>query len=155
MDDVIELPERVFQYYEAPMTPKQALIYKEMSNAAVAMVQNHQIDAMNAGAVMNKLLQIAIGYVYTRDGKVIELDNTPRLQLIVDLIDSCARNVILFAPFKSAINGLHRTLESNGISHCIVSGDTPIRQRSTIFEDFEDLLDFLVFESSSISEFIS
>ena len=47
----------------------------------------HKIDALNAGAVLSKLMQIAIGYVYTRDGKTIHMDNTPRLQLILDLID--------------------------------------------------------------------
>ena len=138
MNDVKELPERVFRYYDAPMTPKQAAIYKEMSSKAVAMIQSHQIDGLNAGAVMNKLLQIAIGYVYTREGGVIELDNTPRLQLIVDLIDSCAYNVILFAPFKSAINGFHKLLETNGITHCVVSGDTPIRTRADLFKGFEE-----------------
>ena len=138
IDDVIELPERVFRYYDAPMTPKQAQIYKEMSDKAVTMVKSHQIDALNAGAVMNKLLQIAIGYVYTREGGVVELDNSPRLQLIVDLIDSCRQNVILFAPFKSAINGLHRTLESNQITHCVVSGDTPIKERAALFKGFEE-----------------
>jgi SNF2 family DNA or RNA helicase len=137
MSDVIELPEQVYQYYYAPMTPKQELIYKEMSQTAVTLIKNKKVDALNAGAVMSKLLQIALGYVYHRDGDVIELDNTPRLQLIIDLIDSCSESVILFAPFKSVINGLHKTLTTNKITHCIVSGDTLANQRVKIFDDFQ------------------
>jgi len=137
MSDVTELPEQVYQYYYAPMTPKQEQIYKEMSQKAVALIKNKKVDALNAGAVMSKLLQIALGYVYHRDGDVIELDNTPRLQLIIDLIDSCNESVILFAPFKSVINGLHKTLTKNKITHCIVSGDTLANQRVKIFDDFQ------------------
>ena len=138
LSDATELPERIHQYYHAPMTTKQELIYKEMARSAVALIKEHKVDALNAGAVMSKLLQIALGYVYTRDGTVIELDNTPRLQLVVDLIDSCAQNVILFAPFKSAINGLHVTLTSNKITHCIVSGDTSFKERTKLFAEFQD-----------------
>jgi SNF2 family DNA or RNA helicase len=137
MDDVIELPERSYRYYHADMTPKQALIYKEMGNNAIAMIQNKKVDALNAAAVMSKLLQIAIGSVYTRDGNIVELDNTPRLQLIVDLIDSCQQSVILFAPFKSVVNRLARTLTSNKITFCTVTGDTPSKERSKLFDEFQ------------------
>ena len=136
--DVSEMPLQQLKYYHASMTPTQDKIYKEMARNAVALIKAQKVDALNAGAVMNKLLQIAAGYVYTRDGKTIELDNKPRLQLTIDLIDSCAQSVILFAPFKSVINGLHRTLESNGITHCIVSGDTTFKERSQIFSNFQD-----------------
>jgi SNF2 family DNA or RNA helicase len=138
MSDVIELPERVYEYYHAPMTPRQDRIYKEMSDKAVALIRDKKIDALNAGAVMNKLLQISLGYVYTRDGNVVELDNKPRLQLIVDLIDSCSQSVILFAPYKSVINGLHNTLGVNDITHCIVSGDTSPKERAKLFHEFHE-----------------
>jgi len=138
MNDVMELPERSYQYYHAPMTAKQEEIYREMSKNAIALIQNKKVDALNAGAVLSKLLQIAVGYVYTRDGDVIELDNKPRLQLIVDLIDSCAQNVILLAPFISVINGLHRTLAKNKITHCIVHGKTLPKERARLFNDFQD-----------------
>lgn len=138
LSEIKEMPERTYQYYEAAMSARQGQIYKEMSDNAVALVQNHTIDALNAGAVMSKLLQIALGYVYTREGNVITFDNTPRRQLIVNLIDSCAEKVILFAPFLHALNGLHTTLESNDIEHCIVHGGIKRSDRAEIFSDFQD-----------------
>ena len=138
LDDVTEMPENVKRYYEAPLSPQQKFIYDEMRRTAVALIGTNKVDALNAGAVLSKLLQIAIGYVYTRDGKVVPLDNTPRLQLVLDLIDSAHKKVIMFAPFKSSINGLSAMLTHNKVDHCIITGDTPPTKRPAIFGAFQD-----------------
>jgi SNF2 family DNA or RNA helicase len=138
LDDVTELPERVTQYYEAPLTPRQAIIYEAMRKQAVALVGENRIDALNAGAVLSKLLQISMGYVYTREGTTIHLDNTPRLQLILDLIDGSERKVILFAWFKSAVAALSKFLTANHIEHAVITGDVTLKKREEIFADFQD-----------------
>jgi superfamily II DNA or RNA helicase len=138
LSDVIELPERIIKYYQADLTPKQSYVYEAMRKQAIALVGEHKVDALNAGAVLSKLMQIAIGYVYTRDGKTIHMDNTPRLQLILDLIDSTQRKVLLFAPFKSAVSAFSVFLTANKISHAVVTGDTSLKKREEIFGDFQD-----------------
>lgn len=138
LDEVTELPQRVIKYYSAELTPKQSYIYEAMRKQAVALVGKDRIDALNAGAVLSKLLQIAMGYVYTRDGKTIHLDNTPRLQLILDLIDSSSKKVLLFAPFKSAVSAFSLMLKENKIDHAVVTGDTTLKLRDQIFGDFQD-----------------
>jgi SNF2 family DNA or RNA helicase len=138
LDDVTELPARVTDYYEADMTDKQAVIYNAMRRQAIVLIGRNKIDALNAGAVLSKLLQIAIGYVYTRTGRVVTLDNTPRLQLILDLIDSASQKVLLFAPFKSAVSALDSMLTTQDIDHAVVTGDTPIKKREEIFNAFQD-----------------
>jgi hypothetical protein len=138
LSDVTELPPNTKQYYEASLTPEQKHIYSEMRRTAIAMIGSVKIDALNAGAILSKLLQISLGWVYNREGKTVALDNVPRLQLILDLIDSAIRKVILFAPFKSSINGLSKMLTVNKIDHCIVTGDVPASKRAAIFGDFQD-----------------
>jgi SNF2 family DNA or RNA helicase len=138
LSDVTELPERVIKYYQADLTTKQSYVYEAMRKQAVALVGEHKIDALNAGAVLSKLMQIAIGYVYTRDGKTVHMDNTPRLQLILDLIDSTQRKVLLFAPFKSAVSAFSKFLDANKVSHAVVTGDTTLKKRDEIFGDFQD-----------------
>jgi len=135
---VTEIPIQVPRYYVADLTPRQKVVYEGMRKQALVLIGEHKIDALNAGAVLSKLMQIALGWVYTRDGTVVELDNTPRLQLILDLIDSTAKKVILFVPFKSALSALDKMLTTNGIDHAVVSGDTPINKRDRIFGDFQD-----------------
>lgn len=138
LDEITELPPRVYSYYEAALTSKQGAVYEAMRQEAIALVQQDKIDALNAGAVLSKLFQIALGYVYTREGKIITLDNTPRLQLILDLVDGSEKKVILFAPFKSAIQGLSAMLEANKVEHAIVHGDVSISKRNGIFYDFQN-----------------
>jgi SNF2 family DNA or RNA helicase len=138
LDEVTELPQRVIQYYPCDMTPEQAKVYENMRLACVAMAKNKTIDALNAGAALSKLLQIAIGYVYTRAGEIVELDNTPRLQLILDLIDNTKHKVLLFASFKSAVHALSKMLEANQIDHAVVTGDVSPAKRNQIFTLFQD-----------------
>jgi superfamily II DNA or RNA helicase len=138
LDEVTELPERVIKYYQADLTPKQSYVYEAMRKQSIALVGQHKIDALNAGAVLSKLMQIAIGYVYTRDNKTIHMDNTPRLQLILDLIDSTQRKVLLFAPFKSAVAAFSTFLNTNKVHHAVVTGDTTLKLRDQIFGEFQD-----------------
>jgi hypothetical protein len=144
LSDVTELPPNIKRYYEAKLSNQQTLVYEEMRRTAITIIKNQKVDALNAGAILSKLLQIALGYVYTREGKTIVLDNTPRLQLILDLVDSAIRKVILFAPFKSAIDGLSAMLVANKIDHCIVTGDTLASKRPAIFSAFQKTTQYKV-----------
>jgi hypothetical protein len=138
LDEVTELPPRVTNYYEAALSTQQKFVYDSMRKTAVSLIGEHKIDALNAGAVLSKLLQISLGYVYTREGKVVALDNAPRLQLILDLIDNSYKKVILFAPFKSAIAAFSKMMTDNKIDHGIVHGDVTPAKRNVIFGQFQD-----------------
>jgi len=138
LSDVLELPEQVIRYVDVPLGPKQQAAYDAMKNAALACIGNHTIDAQNAGAAMSKMLQIALGWVYTHDGRVVELDNDLRLQTVIDKIDDAAQKVLVFVPFKSALAALGKRFEKEGLDYALVSGDTPAGKRSAIFSDFQN-----------------
>jgi hypothetical protein len=57
LDDVVELPELIERYIDVDMGPQQQKIYKALMTQCYAAVQNHEITAANAGAVMMKLLR--------------------------------------------------------------------------------------------------
>lgn len=144
LDEVTELPPQIHEYYEAALTPEQFTVYESMRKTAIVLHGENKIDALNQGAVLSKLLQIATGYVYTREGKIITFKNAPRLQLTLDLIDSAVRKVILFVPFKSAISALSIVMQQNKIDHCIVTGDVSMGKRNELFGKFQDTPQFKV-----------
>jgi SNF2 family DNA or RNA helicase len=144
LDEVAELPPQLHEYYEAALSNEQLIVYESMRKTAIALFGENKIDALNAGAVLSKLLQIATGYVYTRTGKIITFQNAPRLQLTLDLIDSALRKVIIFVPFKSAISALSIVMQKNKIDHCIVTGDVSMSQRNIFFTQFQDTPKFKV-----------
>lgn len=138
LDDVVELPELVERTVDIEMGTKQAKVYKEMEAHAHTLVAAKEITAMNAGAVLNKLLQISCGYIYTRDGEVVTLDNEARLTALVDAVNSTDRKVIVFVPFVHALEGIKARLTHEGYDVRAVSGATPRGERDQIFNLFQN-----------------
>lgn len=137
LDDVVELPEIVERTIDIELGAKQEKVYKQMEEHAFTAIANHEITAMNAGAVLSKLLQISCGYIYTRDGDIISLDNDERLEALVDVVLSTSEKVIVFAPFKHALAGIAKRLTSESIEVAEISGDTPRADRDQIFAAFQ------------------
>ena len=137
LDDVVELPELVERTIDIDLGPKQERVYKQMEEHAFTAIANHEITAMNAGAVLSKLLQISCGYIYTREGDIVPLDNEERLQALVDIVLSTNEKVIVFAPFKHALAGIAKRLTSESIEVAVISGDTPKGDRDDIFAAFQ------------------
>lgn len=138
LDDVVELPDLVERTVEIDMGPKQAKVYQQMADQAHVMVASQEITAMNAGAVLNKLLQISCGYVYTRDKQVISLDNDERLTALVDAVNSTDRKVIVFVPFVHALEGIKARLTHEGYDVRAVSGATSKSERDETFNLFQN-----------------
>lgn len=138
LDDVIELPDVIERTIDVDMGPKQKLVYQQMKEHALAQVATQQITAMNAGAVLSKLLQISTGYVYTRDKKVIALDNSERMTALVDAVNSTDRKVIVFVPFVHALEAIKDRLVKEGYDVRQVSGATPKKERDEIFTLFQN-----------------
>lgn len=138
LDDVQELPDCVERQLDIPLGPKQERLYRSMKNSAFAAIEQEQITAMNAGAVLSKLLQISAGWVYSAGKGVVELDGGSRLQALVDTVLSADQKLIVFVPFKHVLNGVYQRLVDEGIDVAEpVSGDTPSKDRDEIFRVFQ------------------
>jgi len=138
LDDVVELPELIERTIDIDMGPKQEQVYKKMEAHAHVMVASNEITAMNAGAVLMKLLQISTGYVYSKDKAVVTLDNDDRLTALVDMVNSSDRKVIVFVPFVHALEGIAARLTSEGYDVRTVYGGTPRGERDQIFNLFQN-----------------
>lgn len=138
MDDVQELPEFVVRTLDVPMGPKQMKVYKALAAACHAAVGNQEITAANAGAVMMKLLQVATGWVYDKDRNTVPLDGHARLTALIDAIEATNEKVLVFTPFIHSMQGISDALHKEGIDHARVHGGTPINERSTIFNAFQN-----------------
>lgn len=144
LDDVVELPPLISRTVDVEQSPEQARAYKQVATAMQTMVQNKEITALNAGAAMNKLLQIAGGWVYTKRPEFVRLDPTPRIVAMVDLIRSAERKVLVAIPYRHMIEGISTIFEKVGdeLSHCVVHGDTPHREE--LFNLFQNTDKFKV-----------
>jgi len=138
LDDVVELPEVVERFVNVPMGPKQGAIYKELYDHAYALAQEHIVTAKNAGGIMNKLMQVACGWVYSTTGKVAALDGLPRVQALIDAIEGTNNKILVFATFKHATDGIAAALKHAGYEdYIVITGDTPAGVRARLFTEFQ------------------
>jgi len=139
LDDVVELPELVVPpLMYVPMGPKQKILYEELYKHAHSLYEQKVITAANAGGIMNKLMQIAAGWVYSTQGDIAALDNTPRIDALIDAIEGTGNKILVFATFKHATDGIASALANAKYEDfAVVTGDTPIRERNDIFTLFQ------------------
>ena len=138
LDDIMELPECVERTVDVEMSDQQTKTYQQMKTQAYAAIAANEITAVNAGAVLNKLLQISAGWVYSNEREVVSMGSEHRLDALMDTINAADRKVIVFVPFIHALSGIAERLTKEGIEHAVVSGATPSSERATVFNLFQN-----------------
>lgn len=137
LEDCSDLPETIWQERECELSPEQAKAYKEMKATAMTEIAGEQVTAVNAAVLLGKLLQASLGIMYGADGKVLEMDFGPRLQVIEEVIEESDAKVIIFVPFTGALNALYDKLKKKW-SVEIVDGSVSSGKRNQIFRDFKE-----------------
>jgi SNF2 family DNA or RNA helicase len=146
LDAVVELPEVISRTVDVPMTKQQDKIYKTLAREFKAEVGNGQVTAVNAAVAMGKLLQVSGGWVYAGVIGAVPVfkkdEPMPRHDILIDLINENERKVIVYVPYRHAIEGLSPILDNAGIEHCTVHGD--ISGRGELFNLFQNTTKYKV-----------
>jgi len=137
LDEVVELPEVIYREVPITQSAKQKEVYAALEKELYAKFQCGELTVLNAGVLLNKLLQISLGCVYVNNGAVYHMDNKDRMQALIDSIESTDRKVIVYVPFIHAMKNVVDELTKAKISCELVSGDTPATQRADIFKRFQ------------------
>jgi len=136
-DECLDLPDMVYVKREVPLTRQQTKYYNELKTKMVMQAAGEEITAANAAIIMNKLLQISSGAIYTDTKETLEFDIAHRYKVLREVIDESSKKVLVFVPFKHAIDILTDKLRSEGIPTDIIRGDVPAHKRTEIFNDFQ------------------
>tara|TARA_R100001129_G_scaffold118833_2_gene82311 strand:- start:6493 stop:8028 length:1536 start_codon:yes stop_codon:yes gene_type:complete len=140
-EECLDLPEMVYVKREVEMSRQQKKYYEQLKDKMVMQAAGEQITAHNAAVNMNKLLQISCGAVYTDDGEALEFDIKHRYKVLKEVIDESSKKVLVFVPFKHAIDLLVDKLEKDGITTDIIRGDVSAPKRTAIFKQFQTMPD--------------
>jgi SNF2 family DNA or RNA helicase len=133
----IDLPPLTFIDRDAPLTPQQSKYYAKLKKDMLLQAAGEEVSAVNAGAMLNKLLQISGGAVYTDTGEVIEFDVTSRLKVVNEVIEETSNKVLVFIPFTHTIELLEKYLLSKDVSCAVINGAVPVSRRDEIVRDFQ------------------
>lgn len=94
--DYLELPECVMNEVVVDMDEKEKKVYETFRKDMVAEIGDREIDAVNAASLSGKLLQMANGAVYGRDGGCIAIHDR-KLDALEDLIEGMNGRPVLVA----------------------------------------------------------
>lgn len=94
--DFLQMPECVINEVEVSLSDKEMKMYNGLKKDLVLAISNKEIDAVNAGALSNKLSQMANGAVYDEDKNYIEIHDR-KLDALEDLIEQANGKPVLVA----------------------------------------------------------
>lgn len=98
--DYLKMPERIDNIVEVRMSEKEQSLYEKLEKEMLLPFADGDIDAVNAAALSNKLLQMANGAVYD-EFKAVRYIHNKKLEALEDLIESAnGKPVLIFYAYK-------------------------------------------------------
>lgn len=140
-DECLDLPEMTYVSREVQLTKQQQKYYTLMKNRMVMEAAGEEITSVNAAVNLNKLLQISCGAVYSDTGEVVEFDIKNRYAVLKEVIEEANNKVLVFVPFKHAIDIITAKLKEDGVSVAVIRGDVSANKRTEIFKSFQETPD--------------
>lgn len=118
--DYLELPDRVDNQVVCELSVAERKTYEEFKNQFLIELDGVEIDALNAAALTNKLLQMANGAIYTEGREFIEI-HQHKLDALAEIIEANPGEPVLVAyNFKSDLERLQRAFK-----HAVVLDKDP------------------------------
>lgn len=97
--DYLTLPKRIDNVIPVKLSDQEMKLYQKMEADQLLTIDDNDIVALNAAAVMTKLLQIANGAVYSMEQTVINVHDA-KLEALQEIVDTNDSPVLVFYSFK-------------------------------------------------------
>jgi len=152
-EQCLDLPEITYTTRDVPLTAQQEKYYELLRKQLIVQAAGEEITTVNAAANLNKLLQLSGGAVYSDTGEVVQFDASNRLAVLREVIEESSHKVLVFVPYRHAIEVVAEDLRKHGYSTAVINGSVPAGKRSEIFERFQtkDDLQVLVIQPQAAS----
>ncbi len=125
--DYLDMPECVYNRYEVDLADAERKLYDQLESDLLIPFIDGDVDAANAVALSNKLLQMANGAVYDENGTVRPIHDR-KLEALEDLIESAnGQNVLIAYWFKHDRERIIAYLAQRGITAADIRTSDDIR----------------------------
>lgn len=150
-DECISLPPVLYESREAELTKAQAVMFKEMLDELHTEWQGKTVTAVNEAVKAMKLVQIACGAVIGEDSTVL-CPPKHRLIALREVVEEAASKVIIFVPFRAALDQI-ASIFSTGYSVGVIHGGVGKAARDEIISGFQNgnTYDLLVAQPAAMS----
>lgn len=105
--DHLDMPERIDNIIELELDDEAKKLYEDFKRDYIIEIKDKIITAASAGVLCNKLLQLANGALYTKDGMSYEVVHDVKLKALDEIIeDNPDVPILVFYNFKSDLDRL-------------------------------------------------
>ena len=136
-EQCLDLPAMTYVTRNVPLTAQQEKYYELLRRQLIVRAAGEEITTVNAAANLNKLLQLSGGAVYSDTGEVVQFDASNRLAVLREVIEESSHKVLVFVPYRHAIEVVAEDLRSHGYPTAIIHGGVSASKRSEIFDRFQ------------------
>lgn len=136
-EECLDLPDMTYVMRDVPLSKQQEKYYEAIKKNMMTVAAGEEITTVNAAANLNKLLQLSCGAVYSDSGEVVSFDAGNRFSVLLEVIEEASHKVIVFAPFRHAIDILSEKLKAEGITCETIHGGISATKRTDIFNRFQ------------------
>ncbi len=139
-DECLDLPDKIFQRREFDMLPDQKRVYKQMSEFALAFLEDTEATATIVITQLLRLHQISCGFFQPDDGEIQTFPHD-RINQLIEIIEEAQGKIIIWANYRHDIFAIKERLEKDYGTNSVVTyfGDTSEVDRQTAVTDFQDL----------------
>lgn len=135
--ECLDLPDMLYSTREVPLTAQQVKYYDALRKQMMTIAAGSEITAVNAASMLNKLLQVSQGAVYTDDGDVVEFDVTNRIGELMDVLAQTDNKVLVFVPYRHTLEMLRDHVVKAGYTAEVIHGGVVSTQRAEIIKRFQ------------------
>ncbi|RDE25175.1 ATP-dependent helicase [Motiliproteus coralliicola] len=136
LNDCIDMPENTIRSIYTDLPPKNMAQYKQLEKESVIMADSGDyINAVHAGARVQKLLQLCSGAIYDETGLSHQFQQE-RYQLVLDLVMERDHSVVAFL-WRHQREALCKLADKAGIKYAVIDGSTPTDARTLAVQAFQ------------------
>ena len=121
---------------KVPLSEEQYKITKNLVDEFRAVIEDEEVNVINASALASKMLQVSGGAVRTQSGEIKYIDASPKLEKLKDLLAQTPRKKVVFSSFIGLNELLVKQIKEWGYSCEKIDGSVMGRTRSGILNAF-------------------
>lgn len=99
-EDYLQLPDRIDTTIAVHLAEMAKRAYSDMERKALIEFEGEEVTAFSAAAVMNKLLQLANGFVYSETHEAKRI-HTAKLEALKEIIEAADGPVLVYYQFQA------------------------------------------------------
>lgn len=134
-EDCHDIPANHNYVIQFGLDGKHLAAYNEMQDGAVARLETGDVSAINAAAVVTKLLQIASGAVYDENGDYHVVDES-RYELVGQLVEERKHSIVFFL-WEHQRDLLIEEFDKRKLTWSLIDGSVSSKKRDAAVSDFQ------------------